>query len=80
MQRPENFSEAIPYLNAAAQQPGQLIQALSEVLQANLELASTLIPSYARLLNAGDFENLSAQFPSIAPLLNGYRQLSPLAS
>lgn len=80
MQRPASFSEAIPYLNAAAQQPGQLIQALIEVLNGNLDLASTLIPSYARQLSEVDYDSLSHQFPSIAPLLNGYRQIAPLAS
>ena len=76
MNQPATFSDAITYLNSHAEAPQQLRGAMIEVLTSNLELAPTLIPSYARHLDGSDFDALSGAFPSLVALLNGYRQMN----
>lgn len=82
MSTPVGFSDAIPLLNACVQQnlPGQLAETLKALFQSTPELASALIPAYAKYLRAQDFELLSSDFPALSPLLNGYRQVFALAS
>ena len=71
-----HFSDVIPQLNAASQEPGQLLNKLREVFNQRADWASALIPSYAAHLARTDFDALAAEYPALSPLLNGYRQLS----
>ncbi len=73
---PNHFTEIIPQLNAASQQPGQLFHTLKDVFSQRSEWAAALIPSYASHLASAEFDALSQEYPALAPLLNGYRSLA----
>lgn len=62
-----NPEEAIPYLNACAEDndPAFLCGALIEVIQANKNLATIVIPAYARCLTDKEIRKLADNFPDL---------------
>lgn len=62
-----NPEEAIPYLNACAEDndPAFLCSALIEVIQANKNLATIVIPAYARCLTSTEIHKLADSFPEL---------------
>jgi hypothetical protein len=72
---PSNASEAIPYLNTFALNPVSLCDAMIDIFSNRPDMATVLVPTYARYLTSQEFQRLSSQFPAMNPLLNGYHQI-----
>ncbi|PIW19015.1 hypothetical protein COW36_02585 [bacterium (Candidatus Blackallbacteria) CG17_big_fil_post_rev_8_21_14_2_50_48_46] len=69
-------SDAIPYLNTFAQgnHPDHLCDAMIDIFSNRPDMATVLIPTYARYLTAQEFQRLSARFPALTNLFTGYQQ------
>lgn len=74
-----NLSDVILALNAVAQNRLVLLQRLQEIFHTHLEWAGALIPSYAHYLSPTDFDALGTDFPTLQPLLMGYRNMGKAA-
>jgi len=72
---PASASEAIPYLNSFAPNPVSLCDALIDIFSKRPDMATVLVPTYARYLTHQEYQRLSSQFPAMVHLLSGYQQI-----